>query len=102
MTEIPPPLAARATTMTFHTSLDSISIWAERVGYKIEVTDGNRDAYYQVNPADAVVLNKALGLAESLEFLDAIAEVIKTGREDEWHRALYGNVKPEYVWMSGF
>ena len=45
MTEIPPPLAARATTMTFHTSLDSISIWAERVGYKIEVTDGNRDAY---------------------------------------------------------
>ena len=102
MTEIPPPLATRPSSYSFQTSRDSITIWTERVGYKIEVTDGDRDAYYQVNPSDVEVLNKVMGLPPEISFLDALAEIVKQGRADEFHKALYNNVKPEYVWMSGF
>ena len=114
MTELPHVTSNGASSYSFQTSRDSIKIYTEGPCFKVEVTDGYRDAFYKLTPYDVETLAEAMGMLPhlgwliykgmelQLAFLYTLAEIVKQARADEFHMALYNNVKPEYVWLSGF
>ena len=102
MTEIPKNFDEYEELFSFDTPLDTVGVWIDPEGYKIEMTDGRRDAYYLFTTEEVVKMNKLMNLPEGQDFIESLKQLVAADRGEEFRKALVAEFKTEYFWISGF
>ena len=90
------------TSFTFDCPMDTIVVEFNGSGYKIEMTDGTRDAFYAFTPADVSKMNALMGLPPEQNFIEALKQVVEEDREEEFRKTLMKEFVTEFVWISRF
>jgi hypothetical protein len=89
-------------SFTFECPMDTIVVEFNGSGYKIEMTDGTRDAFYVFSPAHVAKMNGLMGLPEDQNFIEALKVIVEAGREEEFRQTMMKEFETEYFWISGF
>ena len=87
---------------SFECPMDTIVVQRASGVYKIEMTDGTRDAFYKFSVADVEKMNGLMGLPGDQDFIVSLKQLVAAGREEEFRLALIEHFETDYLWISGF